>query len=241
MSNIWVSFFKPTGLFEGSFNRFASWWTGGDFCHCELVFEIKPEILMECVKNRYATIKNDPEERKLKISRTLEKMFFESKENRTLLQKSETVFLSFSLVWGDELRLRMLMNVQDPWYSTPVNEFEDLTWKKLSNIDEKFIKKGLQWSLQEICKPYNTSAAMFSWIPSFTNDNIVPKESYFCSEFTAMVLIHMAYLKPMSVTDCTPNSLWKIINARETYLQNMKEEEEPVETFVDTSSSEEED
>ena len=107
------------------------------------------------------------------------------------------------------------MNVQDPWYSTPVNEFEDLTWKKLSNIDEKFIKKGLQWSLQEICKPYNTSAAMFSWIPSFTNDNIVPKESYFCSEFTAMVLIHMAYLKPMSVTDCTPNSL-KIINTRET-------------------------
>ena len=107
------------------------------------------------------------------------------------------------------------------------------TWKKLSNIDEKFIKKGLQWSLQEICKPYNTSAAMFSWIPSFTNDNIIPKESYFCSEFTAMVLIHMAYLKPMSVTDCTPNSLWNIINAREICLENKKEEESK-ETFVDT-------
>ena len=75
MSNIWVSFFKPTGLFEGSFNRFASWWTGGDFCHCELVFEIKPETLMECVKNRYATIKNDPEERKLKYHAHWKKCF----------------------------------------------------------------------------------------------------------------------------------------------------------------------
>ena len=245
MAKIWLSFFKPTGLFEGSFNKFASWWTGGDFCHCELVFEIEPSTLMECVKDRYSTIKNDPEENQSQISTTLEKMFFESRENRKLLQSAKTVFLSFSLVWGDQLRLRMLMNVQDPWYSTPVNEFEDLTWKQLNNIEHKNIIRGLKWSLQEICKPYNTSAAMFSWIPSWSMDNIIPKESYFCSEFCAMVLIHMGYLSPMSVTDCTPNSLWKIIKEgefkhkeAEVEQKETEVEQDSQETYVETSSEE---
>ncbi len=238
MSNIWVSFFKPTGLFEGTFNRFASWWTGGEYCHCEIVFEIEPAILMESVKNRYATIKNDPKELQSQISTTLEKMFFESKENRKLLQQQKTVFLSFSLIWGDQLRLRMLMNVQDPWFSTPVNEFEGIQWKKLNNMQEKHIKRGLEWSLNEICKPYNTTAAMISWIPSWSRDNIIPKDSYFCSEFCAMVLIHMGYLKPMSVTDCTPNSLWKILDKHD--IKEEEEEESNIETYVESSSDEEE-
>lgn len=236
---IWISFFRPKGVFEGSFNKLASWWTGGDFCHCELVYEVEPNILMNCVKNRYANIKNETKERGTIISNILEKTFFESRDNRKLLQRGKPVFVSFSLVWGDQLRVRFLMDVKDPWITTPNNQFEDLEWIKCEGISEKNETRGLNWALQEIGKPYNTSAAMFSWIPSWSIDGIRPKDSYFCSEFTAMVLIHMDYLKPMSVTDCTPNSLWKLLlNYNKKEIKT--EEEEEKDSYAISSSDEEE-
>ena len=59
-----------------------------------------------------------------------------------------------------------------------------------------------------------------------------------------MVLIHMGYLKPMSVTDCTPNSLWKNVDDVEKHIikeeekENEEENEVLEETYAETSSEE---
>ena len=43
---IWVSFFKPMGIFEGSFNKLAAWWTAGDYCHCEIVWHVERKAMI---------------------------------------------------------------------------------------------------------------------------------------------------------------------------------------------------
>ena len=64
---IWVSFFKPVGIFEGSFNKLAAWWTAGDYCHCEIVWHVEPQELMDCVKKNYATLQgSEKNENKIK-------------------------------------------------------------------------------------------------------------------------------------------------------------------------------
>ena len=55
----------------------------------------------------------------------------------------------------------------------------------------------------------------------------------------------MGYLSPMSVTDCTPNSLWKIIKEgefkhkeAEVEQKETEVEQDSQETYVETSSEE---
>ena len=33
------------------------------------------------------------------------------------------------MLWGDQLRIRFLLNIEDPWFSTPEQKFEDITGK----------------------------------------------------------------------------------------------------------------
>lgn len=205
---IWVSFFKPVGIFEGSFNKLAAWWTAGDYCHCEIVWHIEPQELMDCVKKNYTTLQgSEKNENKNKICAELESVFFQNKNNRTLLQQQKPVYVSFSLLWGDQLRVRFLQNIEDPWVSTPEKKFDDITWEKCEHIKLEKQLSCLEWALGEITKPYNSSAALFSWVPSWGINNIESKPSYFCSEFAAICLVKMGYLLPMNTHHCTPNHL----------------------------------
>ena len=245
---IWVSFYKPSGVFESSFNKMAAWWTGGNYCHCELVFCLEPSVLMNVVKKRYQDITNDTnlsEQQKIKNTAELESVFFENKDHRAIIQKGEPVYVSFSLLWGDQLRVRFLMNIHDPWIAKPQIEFDDVNWIQIDSINQKDEEKGFLWSLSEITKPYNNSAAFWSWLPTWSVDGIQPKDSYFCSEFAAMVLVYMGHLKPMSVSHCTPNHLWDILQKQKKTINvelevPEEEEEETLASFVDSSDEEDE-
>ena len=214
---LWVSFFRPVGIFEGSFNKLAAWWTAGEYCHCELVWHVEPTILMGCVKRLYVKIQQSDEDHS-KIAAELESVFFQNKDNKSLLQLGRKVYISFSLLWGDQLRIRFLMNIEDPWFSTPNQTFEDIVWRKCDGIKPEKEEETLEWALGEVTKPYNSSAALFSWVPTWGVNDVKCRPSYFCSEFAALCLVRMGYLRPLATHHCTPNHLEAIIRLAEAYL-----------------------
>ena len=215
---IWVSFFKPMGIFEGSFNKLAAWWTAGKFCHCEIVWHVEPKILMGCVKQLYTNLKSSSEDKK-SLCAELESVFFENKDNKTLLQLGKKVYVSFSLIWGDQLRVRFLMNIEDPWFSTPEKNFDDIEWLECKDIKPEKEQDTLLWALGELTKPYNSSAALFSWVPTWGCNDVTARPSYFCSEFAALCLVRMDYLLPLATHHCTPNHLEAIIRLAEKTLE----------------------
>jgi len=211
---LWVSFFRPVGIFEGSFNRLAAWWTAGEYCHCELVWHVEPVILMDCVKRIYTKIQASDEDHS-KIAAELESVFFQNKDNKALLQLGQKVYVSFSLLWGDQLRIRFLMNIEDPWFSTPNQTFDDIVWRKCEGIKPEKEEETLEWALGQVTKPYNSSAALFSWVPTWGVNDVKSRPSYFCSEFAALCLVRMGFLKPLATHHCTPNHLEATIRLAE--------------------------
>lgn len=214
---IWVSFFKPMGIFEGSFNRLAAWWTAGKYCHCELVFQVSPQDLMTSVKNVYKDLTEQNEDHR-RLCAELEKIFFQNKQNKLLIQSEQDLYVSFSLIWGDQLRVRFLRNVNDTWCSSPLIEKEEIDWFKVEPKENKL--ETLEWALTQVTKPYNSSAAFFSWVPTFTSESLRDKDSYFCSEFTAMGLIKMKCLKQINTHHCTPNDLAKLLTITDGSTSN---------------------
>ena len=231
---IWVSFFKPMGIFEGGFNRLASWWTAGDYCHCEIVWHVEPVDLMGCVMKLYQQLKNSKSDHK-ELCAELESVFFENRDNKALLQMGKKVYVSFSLIWGDKLRIRFLQDIEDPWFSTPKQQFKDIQWVQCENISHEKEINCLGWALGEVTKPYNCSAALFSWVPTWGVNDIRPRPSYFCSEFAAMCLVRMSYLKPLATHHCTPNHLEAILR-----LSKCNTEEETQSTTISQDSEQEE-
>ena len=96
-----VSFYKPVDYFSGFFNRFVTWWTAGDFCHCELVVHTTPAEIMTTVKHIYeASQKSEyaPEDCQ-RIVTQIEMAFFDT-HFRKKAQTSDQLTLSFSFLWG---------------------------------------------------------------------------------------------------------------------------------------------
>jgi len=202
------------GIFEGSFNKLAAWWTAGEYCHCEIVWHVEPVILMGCVKKLYQKLKSSKDNHQ-KLCAELESVFFQNRDNKALIQLGKKVYVSFSLLWGDQLRIRFLMNIEDPWYTTPEQKFEDIIWRQCDGIKEEKEEATLEWALGEVTKPYNSSAALFSWVPTWGVNDVKSRPSYFCSEFAAMCLVRMDFLKPLATHHCTPNHLEAIIRLSE--------------------------
>ena len=211
---IWVSCFKPLGIFEGSFNRLAAWWTSGEYCHCELVFQVSPEDLMSAVKRVYGNLSAQKQDHR-RLCAELESVFFQNKRNKQLIQSGKDLYVSFSLIWGDQLRIRFLKDVHDAWESGPMVNTKEIDWFKCENTQHE--AETLEWALTQVTKPYNSSAALFSWVPTYGVSQLTDRSSYFCSEFTAIGLIKMDYFENMNTHHCTPNDLVKLINY--TYTQ----------------------
>ena len=211
------------GIFEGGFNKLAAWWTAGKFCHCEIVWHVEPHILMGCVKQLYTNLRSSSEDNK-SLCAELESVFFENKDNKTLLQLGKKVYVSFSLIWGDQLRVRFLMNIEDPWFSTPEKTFNDIEWLECKGIKEEKEKDTLLWALGELTKPYNSSAALFSWVPTWGVNDVTARPSYFCSEFAALCLVRMGFLLPLATHHCTPNHLEAIIRLAEKTQEELTQQ-----------------
>ena len=154
--SVYVTFFKPHGVFEGSFNHLVSWWTGGDFVIVDCV-ALAPGHLMRLLKRVYD---NQTETDQKRLMPELENNFYENKEFRQIVQNEKEILISFSLLWGDKLRARFVSR-----------EEEYDPWKQLSNENISIIEYKSQ-SFDEMClfitkRQTFVSLALTSWMPSF--------------------------------------------------------------------------
>lgn len=205
--SVYVTFFKPHGVFEGSFNHLVSWWTGGDFCHCEIVFALAPGHLMRLLKRVYD---NQTETDQKRLMPELENNFYENKEFRQIVQNEKEILISFSLLWGDKLRARFVSREEeyDPWKQLS-NENISIIEYKSQSFDEMCL-----FSLRNLGKPYNVSLALTSWMPSFGLSDSDKPSSYFCSEFVADVLKKDHRLSCTSFRT-TPNHLYQLLKIQD--------------------------
>lgn len=207
-----ISFYKPADYFSGVFNRFAAWWTAGDYCHCELVLETTPHNIMQAVKEIYQSAqKGDyPPEDCQRMIGQIEMAFFDT-GFRKMAQSNETLSLSFSQILGLQMSVRVLTKTaHDSWFKIPTNEDENVNIIHYDGIEEDDEISTLKFAIEELGKDYDTSGALCSWLP-FSDVRQSSYETYFCSEFIVTSFQRIGRMNELSAKRTTPNSLFKFL------------------------------
>lgn len=209
-----VSFYRPLDYFGGMYNRFVSWFTSGPFCHCELVLHTSPKDIMNSVKDIYKAAQNGeyPDEDCKRIISQIEMNFFDT-QFRKVAQTSEHIVLSFSLLWGLPMSVRVLNETShDSWFKIPTKEDKTVSLIKGPEMSADAYKNTLRFAIEELGKDYDGTGALCSVLPSWSNGSAPERqESYFCSEFIVMVYQRIGFMKDLSAKHTTPNSLYKYL------------------------------
>lgn len=195
--------------FSSMFNRFAAWWTAGDFCHCELILETTPHNIMLVVKEIYQGAQRGeyaPEDCR-RIIGQIEMAFFDT-GFRKKAQSSETMSLSFSQILGQQMSVRVLTETaHDSWFKIPTNEDENVNIIHYDNVSEDQQIQTLKFAIEQLGKDYDTTGALCSWLP-FSDTRQSSYETYFCSEFVVTSMQRIGFMSDLSAKHTTPNSLY---------------------------------
>ena len=213
-----ISFYKPIDYFSNFFNRFVSWMTAGDFCHCELVVHTTPKNIMDTVKKIYEAAQQDkyaPEDC-ARILHQIESNFF-STEFRKSIQSSDNIVLSFSQLWGTPATVRVLTKVShDSWFKIPDQTTNIAEMHTIPDITAEQTLETLQFSIEELGKNYDTNGALCSVLPWTSEQPRREYESYFCSEFVVTAFQRIGHLTQLKPLHTTPNALFKYIDEKIT-------------------------
>ena len=219
-----VSFYRPREYFSGTFNRVVTWMTAGEYCHCELVVTSKPDDLMTVVKRVYAKAsKGEYEEKDCnRILGQIEKFFFAT-HFRDSIQSSDTITLSFSLLWGSPMSVRVLTPTsRDSWFKIPESTDSTANIIKLPYETPEHLTETISFAIEELGKDYNQSGALFSWLPFTSNHHKRQQKSYFCSEFCATALQRIGHIDNVDAEHCTPNSLYSTLEQNRIQVNHKK-------------------
>lgn len=212
-----VSFYKPVDYFSNFFNRFVSWITAGEFCHCELVIHTTPAEIMNTVKEIYknAQEKKYAPEDCARILQQIESNFF-STEFRKSIQSTDSIVLSFSQLWGTPGTVRVLHKVHhDSWFKIPDNSTKDvIEMRTIANITSEQVIETLNFSIEELGKNYDSSGALCSWMPWTSEEPKREYKSYFCSEFVVTAFQRIGHFSELKPLHTTPNALFKYIDEK---------------------------
>ena len=210
-----ISFYKPKEYFSNFFNRFVSWMTAGDFCHCELVIHTTPTEIMNTVKNIYKKAQEQKyaAEDCARILQQIESNFF-STEFRKSMQSSDSIVVAFSQLWGTPSTVRVLNTVShDSWLKIPDQSTKDtIEMRTVDNITSQQLNETLHFSIEELGKNYDSSGALCSWMPWTSEEPKREYESYFCSEFVVTAFQRIGHLTDLKPLHTTPNALFKYID-----------------------------
>ena len=218
-----VSFYRPLDYFGGAFNRFVTWFTSGEFCHCELVLHTTPKDIMGAVKEIYQSAQNGqyaPEDCQ-RIITQIEMNFFDT-GFRKAAQTSDNMVLSFSLLWGHPMSVRVLTETShDSWFKIPTADDRMVEMLKGPETSQQNYQDILKFSIEELGKQYNNTGALCSVLPSWSGGSMGERrESYFCSEFIVMVYQRLGFLKELNAEHTTPNSLYQHFQQSEDPCEN---------------------
>ena len=213
-----VSFYRPLEYFGGAFNRFVSWFTAGSFCHCELVVHTNPVDIMETVKKIYQSAQQGeyaPEDCQRIISQ-IELNFFDT-AFRKMAQTSDKMVLSFSLLWGQPMSVRVLNETShDTWFKIPPTDDTGGTviMKSGPDVENIHYLDTLKFSIEELGKDYDQAGAICSVLPSWSGATPTDRrESYFCSEFVVTVFQRVGFMNDLPAKHTTPNSLYHFMDS----------------------------
>jgi hypothetical protein len=215
-SQVSVSFYRPMDYFDGVYNRIAAWVTAGDFCHCELVLHTTPTDIMKAVKSIYESAQNGeypPEDCHRMISQ-IENNFFNDTAFRKSVQTSDTMVLSFSLLWGQPMSVRVLNETShDSWFKIPAPEDRTVALLHGPALKDEDYHATLQFVIEELGKDYDGTGALCSILPSWSSpDSHERRQSYFCSEFCVMAFQRVGFMEDLPAKHTTPNSLYKYVS-----------------------------
>jgi hypothetical protein len=149
-----VSFYRPMDYFSSTFNRLVTWMTAGEFCHCELVVHTTPDQLMNTVKHVYSAAqqgKYSPEDSNRIIGQI--EMFFFDTDFRKVVQTQEQISISFSLLWGLPMSVRVLhKTAHDTWFKMPEKNDQTATVVDVPNVTPQQLEETLQFTIEELAK-----------------------------------------------------------------------------------------
>lgn len=211
-----VSFYRPREYFSGTFNKFVTWITAGEFCHCELVAQMSAENLMDIVKNIYTKASSGGYETEdcNRILGQIEQYFF-STHFREHVQSNEKITLSFSLLWGEPMSVRVLHKTShDSWFKIPSPLDSNANIIEIPHETPEKLTETMTFAIEELGKNYNQTGALFSWLPFTSNQHKRQQKSYYCSEFCATALQRIGHIEEVNAVHCTPNSLYHTLNNR---------------------------
>jgi len=215
-----VSFYRPLEYFGGAFNKFVSWFTAGEFCHCELVVHTTPVDIMDTVKKIYHSAQQGeyPPVDCQRIISQIELNFFDT-AFRKAAQTSDNMVLSFSLLWGQPMSVRVLTETShDTWFKIPPtndsNANSTVTMLHGPDVENHHYLDTLKFSIEELGKDYDQTGAICSVFPSWSGTNPVERrESYFCSEFVVTVFQRVGFMNDLPAKHTTPNSLYHFMDS----------------------------
>lgn len=96
----------------------------------------------------------------------------------------------------------------DTWFKIPETNDQTATIVDIPNIDVKEMEQTLHFAVEELGKNYDSSGALFSWLPLMSNERPSRKEAYFCSEFVVTALQRIGKLSNIDALHTTPNALY---------------------------------
>jgi hypothetical protein len=209
-----MSFYRPMDYFGGMYNRLVTWFTSGEFCHCELVVETTPSDIMDAVKSIYQSAQNEeyPPADCQRIITQIELKFFDT-AFRKAAQTSDSMVLSFSLLWGQPMTVRVLNETShDSWFKIPSKQDRVVSLMHGPDVTIEHYQETLKFAIEELGKEYDSTGAICSVLPSWSAENSNNRrESYFCSEFCVMAFQRVGFMKNLSAKHTTPNSLYKYV------------------------------
>ena len=96
----------------------------------------------------------------------------------------------------------------DTWFKMPEKNDPTATVVDVPDVTPQQLEDTLRFTIEELGKNYDSSAALFSWLPLMSTDRASRKEAYFCSEFVVTALQRIDKIKNIDALHTTPNALY---------------------------------
>lgn len=211
-----ISFYRPLDYFGSVFNKMVTWVTSGEFCHCELLIHTTPEDIMSAVKEIYASAQKGEYDKEdcVRIIAQIERNFFDT-GFRKMATTQKTMVLSFSLLWGHPMMVRVLQETShDSWFRIPQKNDRLVSMLQGPQVTREQYTHTLKFSIEELGKHYNNTGAICSVLPSlYSSEHKTRSGSYFCSEFVVMVYQRLGFMQSLDAEHTTPNSLFSYVKS----------------------------
>ena len=176
------------GIFEGSFNKLAAWWTAGEYCHSEFIFTWDTETR----ERFFSTIEGH------------ERLKSRYKD----YEEDGKIHICFYVLWGDTTSYRLLKyQHNNPFYRMPIDtQFTTLS-VPMEETDEF---KMATFLLNQCKKKYDYAGALTYYIPLRYSNSEYP--TYFCSQLMVCALQHVRHYQEINPSSVTPNKLYTLLS-----------------------------